>query len=184
MRVYTAIAGKPIPSEKKILKMFTITSACLILYLIGVTIFHSTCSLPFFPPYIVCMRSKMDQEIPVFNREIFSWQNYKLLLVIPITLIIGANIHFDFQDISIVNHYRPLRMSIFSCLFFVTLMLKDIFVKPLDIRIYIFIGILLGMLLVKGPIIAIWTHHQLKQKSLKNPAPIEMNEVELNSIPN
>ena len=177
MRVYTAIAGKPIPSEKKILKMFTITSACLILYLIGVTIFHSTCSLPFSPPFIICMRSNLDQEI-------LSWQNHKLLVFIPITLIIVANILFDFQDISIVNHYRPLRMSIFSCLFFVTLMLKDIFVKPLDIRIYIFIGILLGMLLVKGPIIAIWTHHQLKQKSLKNPAPIEMNEVELNSIPN
>ena len=157
--------------------MFTITSACLILYLIGVTIFHSTCSLPFSPPFIICMRSNLDQEI-------LSWQNHKLLVFIPITLIIVANILFDFQDISIVNHYRPLRMSIFSCLFFVTLMLKDIFVKPLDIRIYIFIGILLGMLLVKGPIIAIWTHHQLKQKSLKNPAPIEMNEVELNSIPN
>ena len=177
MRVYTAIAGKPIPSEKKILKMFTITSACLILYLIGVTIFHSTCSLPFSPPFIICMRSNLDQEI-------LSWQNHKLLVFIPITLIIVANILFDFQDISIVNHYRPLRMSIFSCLFFVTLMLKDIFVNSLDIRIYIFIGILLGMLLVKGPIIAIWTHHQLKQKSLKNPAPIEMNEVELNSIPN
>ena len=177
MRVYTAFAGKPIPSEKKILKMFKITSACLILYLISVTIFHSTCSLPFFPPYIFCMRSNLDQEI-------LSWQNHKLLFFIPITLIIGANILFDFQDISIVNHYRPLRMSIFSCLFFVTLMLKDIFVNSLDIRIYIFIGILLGMLLVKGPIIAIWTHHQLKQKSLKNPAPIESNEVELNSIPN
>ena len=157
--------------------MFKITSACLILYLISVTIFHSTCSLPFSPPYIICMRSNLDQEI-------LSWQNHKLLVFIPITLIIVANILFDFQDISIVNHYRPLRMSIFSCLFFVTLMLKDIFVNSLDIRIYIFIGILLGMLLVKGPIIAIWTHHQLKQKSLKNPAPIESNEVELNSIPN
>ena len=181
MRVYTAIAGKPIPSEKKILKMFTITSACLILYLFGVTIFHSTCSLPFFPPYIFCMRSNLDQEI-------LSWQNHKLLFFIPITLIIGANILFDFQDISIVNHYRPLRMSIFSCLFFVTLMLKDMFVNHLDfsflLSFYIFIGIALGILLVKGPIIAIWTYHQLKQKSLKNPPPKEMNEVELNSICN
>ena len=157
--------------------MFTITSACLILYLFGVTIFHSTCSLPFFPPYILCMRYKLDQEI-------LSWQNHKLLVFTPITLIIGANILFDFQDISIVHHYRPLRMSIFSCLFFVTLMLKDMFVNRLDGRIYIFIGILLGMLLLKGPIIAFWTYHQLKQKSLKNPPPKEMNEVELNSIRN
>ena len=164
--------------------MFKITSACLILYLIGVTIFHSTCSLPFFPPYIVCMRSKMVQEIPVFNREILSWQNYKLLLVIPVTLIIGANIHFDFQDISIVNHYSPLRTSIISGLFIVNLILEETFVIPLECGIQIFIGILLGIFLFKGPIIAIWTHHQLKQKSLKNPPPNEMNEVELNSICN
>ena len=123
------------------------------------------------------MRSKLDQEI-------LSWQNHKLLVFIPITLIIGANILIDFQDITIVNHYRPLRMSIFSCLFFVTLMM---FVNRLDgSRIYIFIGILLGLLLLKGPIIAFWTYHQLKQKSLKNPPPKEMNEdeVELNSIHN
>ena len=161
--------------------MFKITSACLILYLIGVTIFHSTCSLPFFPPYILCMRYKLDQEI-------LSWQNHKLLVFTPITLIIGANILFDFQDISIVNHYRPLRMSIFSCFFFIILMPINPTINPtinrLDGRIYIFIGILLGMLLLKGPIIAFWTYHQLKQKSLKNPPPKEMNEVELNSIPN
>ena len=118
--------------------------------------------------------------------------------MIPITLIIGANIYFDFQDIPIVNPPRlstiinspqnshpivdesPLRTSIFSGLFIVIRIPVEleIIVISLDGK-YIFIGYLLGIFLVKGPIIAIWTHHQLKQKSLKNPPPKEMNEVEL-----
>ena len=127
------------------------------------------------------MRSKLDQEI-------ISWQYHKLLLVIPITLIIGANILFDFQDISIVNHYSPLRTSIFSGLYIVSLMSLQSRMEKCKVCLGGFftqIGIMLGFYLVKGPIIAFWTNHQLKQKCLKNPPPKEMNEeVELNSIRN
>ena len=108
--------------------------------------------------------------------------------MIPITLIIGANILFDFKDISIVNHYSPLRTSIFSGLYIVSLMSLQSRMLKCKVCLggfYTQIGIMLGFYLVKGPIIAFWTNHQLKQKCLKNPLPKEINEeVELNSIRN
>ena len=51
-----------------------------------------SCPVPFLPPYAVCIQSNVEETLT-------KWQNYKLLLLIPFTLIICINIRFDFVDI-------------------------------------------------------------------------------------
>ena len=159
MKVNIALAGQPIPSEKLILKTFATLSACLILYLFFVTLFNSTCSVAFLPPYAACMRYN-------FEEAELSWHNYKLLVLIPFTFIIGANILFDFQDICHpIFDESPLKTSYISSLSIVIIICPGMFFRPLHIVIPI--GILLVVFLIKGPLMAIWTNHRLKQKNLK-----------------
>ena len=92
------------------------------------------------------------------------------------TLIIGTNILFDFEDIPTVSPSRllakkntiripmfddsRLKTSGISCLFISTVMFPVAFFKYVDaIRIH------LVFFLIKGPLTAIWTHHRLKQKN-------------------
>ena len=160
MKVNAAFAGKPIPSEKLIFKTFATLSMCLMLYLFFVTLFNSTCSVAFLPPYAACMRYNFEEA------ELTSWQNYKLLVLIPFTFIIGANILFDFQDICHpIFDESPLKTSYISSLSLVIIICPGMFFRPLHIVIPI--GILLVVFLIKGPLMAIWTNHRLKQKNLK-----------------
>ena len=163
MKVNAAFAGQPIPSEKSILKTFAILSACLILYLFFVTLFNSTLNVSFLPLYAACMRYN-------YEEAELSWHNYKLLILIPFSLIIGTNIHFDIEDnCHPILDESPLKTSYISTLLFVIMIFQHqaMFIRPL--HILIMIGMLLVVSLIKGPLIAIWTHHQLKQKNLKKP---------------
>ena len=176
MKVKAVFMGEPIPSDKSILKKFVIISACLALYIFFVNLFNSTFKVPFFPLFAKCMRVNHEEA----NQN---WQNYKLLLIIPFTFIIGTNIYFDFDDIpkpphllSINNSQNsppifdesPLKTSIFSVTYFAILVSAVMFSGSTDAGFknafwihYYVIG------LIKGPLIAMWTHHRLKQKSLK-----------------
>ena len=163
MKVNAAFTGRPIPSEKLILKTFVILSASLILYLFFVTLFNSTLNVSFLPPYAVCMRYN-------FEKVEFSWHIYKLLLLIPFSLIIGTNILFDIEDsCHPIFDESPLKTSYISTLLLVIMIFQDqaLFVRPLHILIRI--GMLLVVSLIKGPLIAVWTFYQLKQKNLKKP---------------
>ena len=158
MKVNAAFAGKPIPSEKLILKTFATLSVCLILYLLCVALFNSTCIVAFLPQYSACMRYNFDEA------ELIGWHNYKLLVLIPFTFIIGTNILFDFQEnCHPVFDESPLKTSYISSLLFIMIICQAMFIK----HIVITAGILLAVYLIKGPLIAIWTHHRLKQKNLK-----------------
>ena len=163
MKVNAAFAGQPIPSEKSILKTFAILSACLILYLFFVTLFNSTLNVSFLPPYAVCMRYN-------FEKVELSWHIYKLLLLIPFSLIIGTNIHFDIEDnCHPIFDESSLKTSYISILVLVIVILQPqaMFIRPLHILTTI--GMLLVISLIKGRLIAIWTYHRLKQKNLKKP---------------
>ena len=121
------------------------------------------------PQYAICMRSSHFEES-------LDWHNYQLFIFVPITLIIGTNILFDFEDIPTVSPSRllakkntiripmyddsRLKTSCISCLFISTVMFPVAFFKYVDaIRIH------LVFFLIKGPLTAIWTHHRLKQKN-------------------
>ena len=109
--------------------------------------------------------------------------NYgKLLFLIPMILVICTNIYFDFDDIpkpphllSINNSQNshpifdeiPLKTSIFSVLCFAIMVSMIMFSGSIDagFKNSFWIHSVIG--LIKGPLIAIWTHHRLKQKSLK-----------------
>ena len=167
MKVNAASAGRPIPSEKLILKTFAILSACLILYLFFVTLFNSTLNVSFLPPYAVCMRYN-------FEKVELSWHIYKLLLLIPFSLIIGTNILFDIEDsCHPIFDESPLKTSYISMIYIIHIFVimifqhQAMFIRPLHILITI--GMLLVISLIKGRLIAIWTYHRLKQKNLKKP---------------
>ena len=163
MKVNAAFAGQPIPSEKSILKTFAILSACLILYLFFVTLFNSTLNVSFLPLYAACMRYN-------YEEAELSWHNYKLLILIPFSLIIGTNIHFDIEDnCHPIFDESSLKTSYISTLVLVIVIFQPqaIFIRHLHILITI--GKLLVISLIKGPLIAIWTYHRLKQKNLKKP---------------
>ena len=183
MKVKAAFKGEPIPSDKSILKKFVIISACLALYIFFVNLFNSTFKVPFFPLFAKCMRVNHEEA----NQN---WQNYKLLLIIPFTFIIRTNIYFDFDEIPIVKPVKPprlssinnsqksppifderdeshLRTSIISGLFFATVMFAVMFSRSLDGGFIITIGIFFVVCLMKGPLIAMWTHHCLKQKKVQ-----------------
>ena len=229
--------GEPIPSENSTMRTCKIISVCLILYLIVVSLINSSCTVPFLPEYAVCMRSNYEETEIALN-------DWKLLIMIPFTIIIATNILFDYDDIpifsfksprfssqtchpnpileevpfkkskslSFINNRQnchpplktskslsnsflninnsqnchpilevvplktskshlileeaPFRTSKISALFIVVLIfgkcISNIFYGKL-----IDFGILLAIFLIKGPLIAIWTNHQQKQKSLK-----------------
>ena len=122
--------------------------------------------------------------------EALDWDEYKLLILIPFTLILCTNIHFDFvkpprllsidniQNSEPIFDESPLRTSLISCLallwvFGCILMVEHVFYYSIVI-----LDNFLVILLIKGPLIAIWTHHQSKQKNLKKNQQ-EINEVEL-----
>ena len=155
IRVNAAFAGEPIPSEKSILKKYAITLSCVIWYVSIVTLINSTCSVPFLTQYALCMRYNLLEAT-------LSWHHCRLLVIIPCTFIICTNILYDFDDISkpIFNE-SPLKTSCISLLFIASLLFQTMFLNCPDA-----FGILV-ILLLKGPLITIWTHHQLKQKSLK-----------------
>ena len=161
LKVNAALAGEPIPSEKSILKKCVTFSACLMLYIFFVALFNSTCSVPFLPQHAKCMGSNIEETF-------HDWHNNRLLLLIPFTLIICTNIVFDFDD--------TLKTTYITGLFIGTLMFAEVFLKHFDgsskIR-----TCLVMLLLIKGPLIAIWTNHRLKQKYLKKNQQ-EINEVE------
>ena len=115
-----------------------------------------------------------------------NWHNYgTLLIMIPLILVLCTNIYFDFDDIpkpphllSINNSQNshpifdeiPLKTSIFSVLCFaimVSMLSMIMFSGSIDagFKNSFWIHSVIG--LIKGPLIAIWTHHRLKQKSLK-----------------
>ena len=169
--------GKPIPSEKSILKFCSLSSACIILYAFIVTLIDFTCTAvqikPFIPvtlvpEYPVCMRSN-------YKEALLEWHVGKLFISIPFTLIIASNILIDVNDfqkitshnLSIMNE-PPLRTSCITGLFIVNLMLSSLFDEGLFA-----IGLILVFLLIKGPLIVIWTNHRLKQKSLKKHQQVE-----------
>ena len=166
MKVNAAFAGRPIPSEKKILKTFVILSACLILYLFFVALFNSTLNVSFLPLYAACMRYN-------YEEAELSWHNYKLLILIPFSLIIGTNILFDIEDsCHPIFDESSLKTSYISTLVLVIVIFQPqaMLIRPRPPRhILITIGMLLVISLIKGPLIAIWTHHRLKQKNLKKP---------------
>ena len=110
--------------------------------------------MPFLTQYALCMRSNLQETI-------LSWHNHRLLVIIPCSFIICTNILYDFDDISkpIFNE-SPLKTSCISLLFIAMLSLQKLFKK-------ISAWIILVIFLFKGPLIAIWTHRQLKKKSLK-----------------
>ena len=174
-----ALEGKPIPSEKSILnlKFCSICSACMIFYTVLVTLIDFSCTAvqlkPFIPvtivpEYPVCMRSN-------FKEALLEWHIGKLFISIPFTIIIATNILIDVNDIrkvtsshlSIMNE-PPLRTSCITGLFIVNLMLSSLFDEGLFA-----IGLILVFLLIKGPLIVIWTNHRLKQKSLKKNQQVE-----------
>ena len=179
IKVNAAFAGEPIPSEESILKKAAPASPCLILYIICVTLYNSTCSEPFLPQFDFCMRTN-------FNPT--AWQNSKLLMIIPFTFIIGINILLDLDAISkgnsrprledIVNSQNsppvidesPVNTSCISVLFFGISIFLFRFLKSIDsvLMFYIILyGSVLVILLIKGPLITLWTIRQLQQKGLK-----------------
>ena len=179
MKVNAAFAGEPIPSEESILKKVAPASPCLILYIICVTLYNSTCSEPFLPQFDFCMRTNFDPT---------AWQNSKLLMIILFTFIIGINILLDLDAISkgnsrprledIVNSQNsppvidesPVNTSCISVLFFGISMFLFRFLKSIDsvLMFYIILyGSILVILLIKGPLITLWTIRQLQQKGLK-----------------
>ena len=179
IKVHAAFAGEPIPSEESILKKVAPASPCLILYIICVTLYNSTCSEPFLPQFDFCMRTN-------FNPT--AWQNSKLLMIILFTFIIGINILLDLDAISkgnsrprledIVNSQNsppvidesPVNTSCISVLFFGISIFLFRFLKSIDsvLMFYIILyGSILVILLIKGPLITLWTIRQLQQKGLK-----------------
>ena len=128
----------------------------------------------------MCMRFNIEEA------HLENWHNYgKLLIMIPLILVLCTNIYFDFDDIpkpphllSINNSQNshpifdeiPLKTSIFSVLCFaimVSMLSMIMFSGSIDagFKNSFWIHSVIG--LIKGPLIAIWTHHRLKQKSLK-----------------
>ena len=179
IKVNAAFAGEPIPSEESILKKVAPASPCLILYIFCVTLYNSTCSEPFLPQFDFCMRTN-------FNPT--AWQNSKLLMIILFTFIIGINILLDLDAISkgnsrprledIVNSQNsppvidesPVNTSCISVLFFGISIFLFRFLKSIDsvLMFYIILyGSILVILLIKGPLITLWTIRQLQQKGLK-----------------
>ena len=127
-----------------------------------------------------------------FDETQNNWQNYKFLLLIPLTLIICTNILFDFRParlLAINNSIQndqpifdesdesPPKTSFFSGLLIVARMFAEIFFRNIDV-FYKAIGILLLVSLIKGPTTAIWMHHQLKKKTSKKNQQ-KINQVEL-----
>ena len=177
MKAKAAFKGEPIPSDKSIWKKFVIFSACLTLYLLFVNLFNSTINVPFIPQYHICMRFNIEEA------HLENWHNYgKLLIMIPLILVLCTNIYFDFDDIpkpphllSINNSQNsppifdesPLKTSIFSVLCFAIMVSMIMFSGSIDagFKNSFWIHSVIG--LIKGPLIAMWTHHRLKQKSLK-----------------
>ena len=120
-----------------------------------------------------------------FNIEEAHLENWHNLIMIPLILVLCTNIYFDFDDIpkpphllSINNSQNshpifdesPLKTSIFSVLCFaimVSMLSMIMFSGSIDagFKNSFWIHSVIG--LIKGPLIAIWTHHRLKQKSLK-----------------
>ena len=176
IKVNAAFAGEPIPSEESILKKVAPATPCLILYIICVTLYNSTCSEPFLPQFDFCMRRT--------NFDPTAWQNSKLLMIIPFTFIIGINILLDLDAISkgnsrprledIVNSQNsppvinesPVNTSCISVLFFGISIFLLTFFKSID-SVLMFFGSILVILLIKGPLITLWTIRQLQQKGLK-----------------
>ena len=190
MKVNAAFAGEPIPSDESILKKVAPISTCLILFPIFVTLYYSTCSETFVPEYVLCMRSNFDPT---------SWQKSKLLIIVPFTFIIGTNILFDLDANSIVNQSRfadiiirqnsppityesPMNTSCISILFFVMFMIQSMFLKSIDRAFYIvfLFGCILVVLLIKGPLVALWTNRQLKQKNQQQ-KDIQLDELTLSA---
>ena len=175
IKVNAAFAGEPIPSEEAILKKVAPASPCLILYIICVTLYNSTCSKPFLHQFDFCMQTNFDPT---------AWQNSKLLMIIPFTFIIGINILLDLDAISkgnsrprledIVNSQNsppvinesPVNTSCISVLFFGISIFLLTFFKSID-SVLMFFGSILVILLIKGPLITLWTIRQLQQKGLK-----------------
>ena len=185
MKVRAALKGNPIPLDRSILRYCTIGSACMIFYVVVVALVNFTITEPFLPQYAVCMNSSPGVVEYNFSNKIFA--------VIPFTVIIGTNILFDFEDISIFSPPRPrpsvfnsnqniepilyespLRTSFFSLLFVVLVMCRTMFLPSLNGLTDI--GIILIVFFIKGPLIAIWTIHQ--QKSSTNNQQ-KMDDVEL-----
>ena len=116
--------------------------------------------------------------------EALDWDEYKLLILIPFTLILCTNIHFDFvkppnllsidniQNSEPIFYESPLRTSLISCLALLWVIGGSL-MRTTTVRV----GYYLIILLIKGPLTAIWTHHQSKQKNLKKNQQ-EINEVE------
>ena len=119
--------------------------------------------------------------------DVTTWQNSKLLMIIPFTLIIGINILLDLDAISkgnsrprledIVNSQNsppainesPVNTSCISVLFFGISIFLLTFLKSIDsvLMFSICFGSILVILLIKGPLITLWTIRQLQQKGLK-----------------
>ena len=121
-----------------------------------------SCPVPFLPPYAVCIQSNVEETLT-------KWQNYKLLLLIPFTLIICINIRFDFVDIPLGTPSDfPLKTSYITILSISILLLSEaMFIKYL---VHYGIGVCcipLIIFLIKGPLTVIWTNHRLKKSSLK-----------------
>ena len=157
----------------------------MIFYIFVVTLINSTCTVPFLPAYAVCMRTN-------FKEALIDWHNGKLLIIIPFTIIVATNILFDYDDIQIVTPPRlydintidhpepilsekPLKTSFISGLFIVLVFL--ILAKLQDFIHFAVVSLLI-ISLAKGPLIVIWTNHQLRQKSLKKKQ-LTMEEVEM-----
>lgn len=158
----------------------------MIMYVCVVALINSIITKPFLPEYALCMRCN-PEEVKLFNEM-------QYLLLIPFTLVIGVNLLFDFDDIPIYRPPRlsainsnqniepildesPLRTSIFSFLFFVfNLISRPMFLQSFNGLTDM--GIYLIFFIIKGPLIAAWTNHQLKQKKLKKNQQ-KMDEVEL-----
>ena len=178
IKVNAAFAGEPIPSEEAILKKVAPASPCLILYIICVTLYNSTCSKPFLPQFDICMKTNFDPTT--------AWQNSKLLVIIPFTFIIGINILLDLDAISkgnsrprledIVNSQNsppvidesPVNTSCISVLFFgISIFLFYVSQIYSVLMFSINFGFVLVILLIKGPLITLWAIRQLQQKGLK-----------------
>ena len=113
-----------------------------------------------------------------------TWQNSKLLMIIPYTFIIGINILLDLDAISkgnsrprledIVNSQNsppvidesPVNTSCISVLFFGIAIFLFTFLKSIDSVLMFSISFFV-ILLIKGPLITLWTIRQLQQKGLK-----------------
>ena len=133
-----------------------------------VNLFNMSCPVPFLPPYAVCIQSNVEETLT-------KWQKYKLLLLIPFTLIICINIRFDFVDIPLGTPSDfPLKTSYITILSISILLLSDHYgIGVCCIPLIIF--------LIKGPLIVIWTNHRLKKSSLKRNQQ-KMNEGEESHI--